>query len=114
MAFGPKFGQADSKNYLTLAYGIYARSDRDDNDHQVLVQYDVTDWDQYAQVFDEANLHTEGPEDYDFKAFIYTGNSKWGIQNLTYDAFSERWYFSTYGTAKPGSVPVLQPVRFRS
>lgn len=105
MAFGPKFGQADGKNYLTLAYGIYARSDRDDNDHQVLVQYDVTDWDQYAQVFDEANLHTEGPEDYDFKAFIYTGNSKWGIQNLTYDAFSERWYFSTYGTAKPDRFP---------
>ena len=43
-AFGPKFGRADGKQYLTVAYGIYKNVDRVDNDHQVLLQYDTSKW----------------------------------------------------------------------
>ncbi len=49
VGFGPAFGHADGPRYLTVAYGIYGNTERNDNDHQVLLQYDVSDWSKYAQ-----------------------------------------------------------------
>src|SRR5690606_7748561 len=43
VAFGPAFGQTGGKRFLTVAYGIYGNSDRTDNDHQVLLQYDIAE-----------------------------------------------------------------------
>ena len=49
VGFGPAFGGIGGPRYLTVAYGIYSDIGRIDNDHQVLLQYDVSDWDKYAK-----------------------------------------------------------------
>ena len=49
VGFGPAFGHIDGPRYLTVAYGIYGDTERNDNDHQVLLQYDVSDWNKLAQ-----------------------------------------------------------------
>src|SRR5699024_12255955 len=39
---GPSFGATgDSKKYLYTAYGIYGDTTRSDNDHQVLLKYNI-------------------------------------------------------------------------
>ena len=48
-AFGPVFGAGkDSVRKLMVSYGIYSDVDRDDNDYQVILQYDIKDFDRYA------------------------------------------------------------------
>ena len=49
VSFGPQFGRTDGPPLLTVAYGIYANLARSDNDHQVLLQYDIADWARYAR-----------------------------------------------------------------
>src|SRR5262245_20953047 len=49
VSFGPAFGRTDGPRYLTVAYGVYAHVSRSDNDHQVLLQYDITDWSRYER-----------------------------------------------------------------
>jgi hypothetical protein len=61
VSFGPAFGQADGPRYLTVAYGVYGNTTRADNDHQVLLQYDIADWDRYASPLTEAAPHHNGP-----------------------------------------------------
>jgi RNA polymerase sigma factor (sigma-70 family) len=51
----------DGKRYLTVAYGVYGNTKRTDNDHQVLLQYDITDWGRYASPLTEAAPHHNGP-----------------------------------------------------
>ncbi len=44
VSFGPQLGRTRGKEYLTVGYGIYSDPSRSDNDYQVLLQYDVSDW----------------------------------------------------------------------
>ena len=101
VAFGPAFGSTDGPQYLTVGYGVYSNLNRSDNDHQVLLQYDVTDWGRYAQPLVEAAPHRSGPADLAGKYFVYTGNTTYGVQNIAYDADMERWFLGVYQGKKP-------------
>ncbi|MFI9628596.1 hypothetical protein [Streptomyces sp. NPDC052042] len=105
VAFGPAFGDGRGKHgerRLTVAYGVYANRDRTDNDHQVLLQYDVTRWRKYERPLTESAPHTSGPARVDGKFFAYTGNTTYGVQNLEYDGHSGNWLMAVYRGTKPG------------
>ena len=74
VTFAPAIGEEDEKLYLYVAYGIYGDTTRTDNDHQVLLQYDVTDWKQYARPLSQGNMHRQGPDAPNNKYFVYTGS----------------------------------------
>lgn len=101
VSFGPAFGRVDGPRYLTVAYGIYSNLQRSDNDHQVLLQYDVSDWRSYAQPLTEAAPHHSGPATVAGKYFVYTGNTTYGVQNLAYDGGLQRWFMGVYQGKKP-------------
>ncbi|MFC9245551.1 hypothetical protein ACFT7S_16470 [Streptomyces sp. NPDC057136] len=102
VAFGPEFGRKHGKQKLTVAYGVYANTGRTDNDHQVLLQYDVERWKRYERPLSEAAPHTSGPARVDGKFFAYTGNTTYGVQNLEYDGHSGNWLMAAYKGTKPG------------
>ncbi|MFF9322757.1 hypothetical protein ACF1BP_17975 [Streptomyces sp. NPDC014735] len=105
VAFGPAFGDRRGRHAerrLTVAYGVYADRGRTDNDHQVLLQYDVTRWRKYERPLTESAPHTSGPARVDGKFFVYTGNTTYGVQNLEYDGHSGNWLMAVYKGTKPG------------
>ncbi|MEG9247194.1 hypothetical protein V6S67_03775 [Arthrobacter sp. Soc17.1.1.1] len=101
VTFGPAFGWKNGKQLLTVAYGIYSNTERTDNDHQVLLQYDVTRWRKYEQPLTQEAPHTSGPATPDGKYFVRTGNTTYGVQNLDYDAFTHTWLLGVYKGVKP-------------
>ncbi|MCX6954891.1 MAG: hypothetical protein NTV51_22260 [Verrucomicrobia bacterium] len=101
VAFGPEFGRTDGPRFLTVAYGIYAHTARTDNDHQVLLQYDITDWARHARPLTEAAPHHSGPAEAHGKYFVRTGNTTFGVQNLAYDEGLQRWFMGVYKGTKP-------------
>lgn len=104
VSFGPEFGRTDGPRLLTVAYGIYAHPARTDNDHQVLLQYDIADWARYERPLSEAAPHRSGPAAVHGKYFVRTGNTTYGVQNLAYDGASQRWFLAVkpYTAPKPG------------
>lgn len=96
VGFGPEFGRTDGPRYVTVAYGIYNNLDRTDSDHQVLLQYDVSDWAQYARPFRADAPHRSGPPAPHGKYFVHTGQTTWGVQNLSYDESLKRWFLGVY------------------
>lgn len=101
VSFGPEFGHANGRRYLTVAYGVYGNTARTDNDHQVLLQYDVADWGRYASPLTEAAPHHHGPAAMHGKYFVRTGNTRYGVQNLAYDETQRRWFMGVYLGQKP-------------
>lgn len=101
VSFGPAFGRSDGPSLLTIAYGIYGNTKRTDNDHQVLLQYDIVDWARYAKPLVERAPHRSGPAVVHGKYFVRTGNTTYGVQNLAYDAASRRWFMGVYRGKKP-------------
>ncbi|WP_292050765.1 MULTISPECIES: hypothetical protein [unclassified Brevundimonas] len=101
VAFGPRFGSKDGPQLLTVGYGIYSHTGRTDNDHQVLLQYDVSGWDELARPLVESQPHRSGPTTHGGKYFVRTGNTTYGVQNLAYDAASQRWFMGVYAGRKP-------------
>ncbi|MBI2512760.1 MAG: hypothetical protein HYV96_12350 [Opitutae bacterium] len=101
VSFGPEFGHTDGPRYLTVAYGIYANTARTDDDHQVLLQYDIGDWDRCARPLTEASPHRSGPNEPHGKFFVRTGNTTYGVQNLAYDETQQRWFMGVYKGTKP-------------
>ena len=101
VSFGPKLGKADGKQYLTVAYGIYSDKARKDNDHQVLLQYDIKDWKKYESPLSQDHMHTQGPSRPDGQCFVFTGNTTYGVQNLEYDAHTQKWFMAVYKGNKP-------------
>ncbi|MER6915300.1 hypothetical protein ABT354_26805 [Streptomyces sp. NPDC000594] len=95
IAFGPSFGR-HGRERLTVAYGVYSNTTRADNDHQVLLQYDVRRWGKYERPLTETDPHTSGPSEPDGKHFLYTGNTTYGVQNLEYDDESGNWLMAVY------------------
>lgn len=100
ISFGPAF-DGSGKRMLTVAYGVYSDKTRTDNDHQVLLQYDVADWAKYASIHSQSSLHRNGPDSPYGKYFVYTGNTSWGVQNLEYDKSSNLWFLACYTGKKP-------------
>ncbi|MPT46942.1 MAG: hypothetical protein E2598_00790 [Sphingobium sp.] len=101
VSFGPAFGRADGPRYLTVAYGIYGNTERSDNDHQILLQYDISDWARYASPLTEQAPHHNGPATTAGKYFVRTGNSSYGVQNLAYDDGLKCWFMGVYQGKKP-------------
>lgn len=101
VSFGPQFGRTDGPHLLTVAYGIYANTSRTDNDHQVLLQYDIADWARYERPLTEEAPHRSGPDAVHGKYFVRTGNTTYGVQNLAYDDVLQRWFLGVYKGTKP-------------
>lgn len=101
VGFGPAFGRIDGPRYLTVAYGIYGDVARSDNDHQVLLQYDVRDWARLARPLDERAPHHSGPAKPQGKYFLRTGNTTYGVQTLAFDEASGLWFLGVYPGHKP-------------
>jgi hypothetical protein len=100
VAFGPEFGKKRGRQLLTVAYGVYSNTTREDNDHQVLLQYDVSKWKKYEQPLSQDDPHRSGPESHAGKYFVHTGNTRYGVQNLEYDAHTGDWLMAVYPGAK--------------
>ena len=101
-AIGPMFGAAPySKPYLFVAYGVYGDPTRCDNDHQVLLGYDLAALNAAACPLQEAIRH--GGEELRpvGRYFVFTGNTTYGVQNLEYDANTHAYYMAVYPGGKP-------------
>ncbi|WP_205945697.1 hypothetical protein [Pedobacter frigiditerrae] len=102
VAFAPAIGSpSSSKKFLYVAYGVYGDTARNDNDHQVILKYDVADWGKYAQKLSQDKLHHSGPQKPMEKYFVKTGNSRYGIQNMAYDPNTGNLFAAVYKGAKP-------------
>jgi hypothetical protein len=100
ISFGPRLGQPHGPIMLTVAYGIYLNANRTDNDHQVLLTYDVRSWGLYAQPLDQTSPHRSGPADPVDKVFVRTGNTRFGVQTLEYDPDTRMWLIGAYAGTK--------------
>jgi len=94
--FAPAFASAEGKLDLYVSYGIYQDLERQDNDHQVILRYDISNWEQYAKPLNQNDMHRSGPAQPDGKYFLYTGNTNWGIQNLEYDPYTDTVLAAVY------------------
>ena len=95
--FGPMFGAPeDSKKYLFVCYGVYGDVTRDDNDHQIMLCYDTSDWAKYERPLSQTSMHREGPEEPTEKFFLFTGNTRYGVQNLEYDPYTRAYFMAVY------------------
>ena len=105
-AFGPAFGTSGgsangsgagsaSSHLLTVAYGIYGDVGREDNDYQVLLQYDWRKFAAAARPLNQEELHRSGVAA-EGKYFVFTGNTTYGIQNLEYDEYTGGWFAAVY------------------
>ena len=79
-----------------VAYGIYEDNGREDNDHQVILQYDPSVFDEYGHSLNQAKPHYSGPESAEQRYYLYTGNTRYGVQNLEYDPNSRTWLVAVY------------------
>lgn len=84
IAIGPRPGKSKNGKSLYVAYGIYGDPDRTDNDFNIIIRYNLNNLD-------------VSPEKY----FVYTGSTKWGIQNMTYDPYSGKLLLAVYKGLKP-------------
>lgn len=100
ISFGPAF-DGSGRRMLTIAYGIYGDKNREDNNYQVLLQYDTRKWTKYETTLSQENMHRQGPRKPDARYFAYTGNTNWGVQNLEYDNHTNNWFLATYAGKKP-------------
>ena len=98
---GPAFG-TDGDEKLMIAYGIYGDVERKDNDHQVILQFDPAVFETYGRPLDQRAPHHSGPTTAEARYFLYTGNTRYGIQNLEYDKASRLWLAAVYTGQKPG------------
>lgn len=102
LTFAPAWGKSGGRRMLYVAYGIYGDTTRTDNDYQVILCYDPRKWDRHAQPLSQQHLHHSGPSKPKEKYFLRTGNTSWGIQNLTYDPTSGHMFAATYPGQKSG------------
>lgn len=104
--FGPGFADR-VPGRLHIAYGIYGETDRVDNDCQVILEFDPADIRREARPLSVRTL-ADQPDGFRSagarclgRYFLYTGNTEYGIQNLKYDAYLDRWLVCVYRGRKP-------------
>lgn len=83
VAIAPGFGAKGKEKFLYVAYGVYGDTTRVDNDYNILLCFRMDDL--------AKPVH---------KYFVMTGNTRYGVQNMTYDADSERLYLAVYKGSK--------------
>lgn len=102
LTFAPAIGKdKKGKNLLYVAYGVYGDTSRTDNDYQVILCYDPSRFQKYEQVLSQSNMHRSGPAKPMKEYFLFTGNTEWGIQNLCYDPYSDKFFAAVYKGKKP-------------
>lgn len=80
ITIGPAIGKKDNgERYLYVAYGIYGDTARTDNDNNVILCYSL-----------------RNPGKLKHKYFVYTGNTRWGVQNLAYDSHTGKLFLAVY------------------
>ncbi len=94
-AVGPVFGDKNNPKKLMVACGIYGDNSRDDNDYNIIMQYDIKSLNDKSQVSSQLAPHHSGIEPEEVY-FVYTGNTDWGIQNLEYDEYTNKWLVAVY------------------
>ena len=101
VTLAPSIGhKKDHKKYLYVAYGIYGDTSRNDNDHQVILKYSISNWNKIGQKITQENPHHSGPEKPMAKYFVKTGNTNYGIQNLAYDSYTGNFFAAVYKGSK--------------
>lgn len=100
-AIGPMPGDPDGKDYLFVCYGIYSDLAREDNDHQVILCYDLEELNCFAQPLSQEAMHKSGPAAPKEKLFVFTGNTTYGVQNLEYDPYTKGYFMALYPGKKP-------------
>ncbi len=98
ICFGPSFENSEGY-FLTVACGITPQTYRKDNDYQILLQYDVDEFDKYAQPLSFSYFHHNGPASKG-KYFLFTGNTNCGIQTMVYFDELNLWLLNVYPTTK--------------
>ena len=83
VAIAPAFGAKGKEKYLYVAYGVYGDTTRVDNDYNILLSFKMDDL--------KTPVH---------KYFVKTGNTRYGVQNMTYDKASEKLYLAVYKGSK--------------
>lgn len=101
LTFGPIPGSSDGKEYLFVCAGIYGDLSREDNDNQILFCYDTSEWGAYEQTLSQSDMHRSGPPEPTAEYFVYTGNTRYGVQNLEYDRYTNSFYMAVYTGLKP-------------
>lgn len=102
ITIGPSLGDPRShQRYLYVAYGIYGDTSRNDNNHQVILKYDLAALNKSGRMLTQKDLHHSGPEAPLAKYFVLTGNTRYGIQNLAYDAYTGDFFAAVYTGTKP-------------
>ncbi len=102
LTFAPAWGKKKGPNKVYVAYAVYGDTTRTDNDYQVILCYDIRKLKKFAQPLSQQHLHHSGPDKPEEKYFLRTGNTEWGIQNLTYDASSGHMLAAVYPGKKKG------------
>ncbi len=96
ISIGPAVGAAkDSPTVLMIACGIYGDVEREDNDCNIILQYDWRKFDEVAQPLTQTAPHHSGLYP-DATYHLFTGNTTWGVQNMEYDAHTGDWLLSVY------------------
>lgn len=102
MTFGPLPGKDEKDGlYGYVAYGVYSDVNRADNDYQILLCYDLANWEKMAKPLNQKAMHRSGPSAPLHKFFVYTGNTTYGVQNLEYDAYTKSFFMAVYRGHKP-------------
>ena len=95
-AYGPVFGAAaDSDKKIMVCYGVYGDVTREDNDHQVILQYDPATIEELGKPLTQVAPHHSGAP-CEAKYFFYTGNTTYGVQNLEYDPHTKTYLAAVY------------------
>jgi len=101
VALAPAIGSTNvTKKFLYVAYGVFGDTARTDNDQQVILKYDVSEWGRYQQKLLPYKPHHSGPKKPLEKYFVKTGSTQWGIQNLAYDPYSGNLFAAVYRGTK--------------
>ncbi len=81
---------------LFVAYGIYSDVNRDDNDNQIILRLELNKLCDKWSALAQSNANGVQGVFADSKYFVYTGNTSYGIQNLEYDSFTNRFFAAVY------------------
>lgn len=100
VCFGPSFSTGKG-SYFTVACGLTPQTNRSDNNYQILIQYNVKNWwDHYSRPLSFTEFHHSGPDKHNGKFFVYTGNTNYGVQTMTYCKELNLWFLNVYPTTK--------------
>ncbi len=104
IAVGPAPGeQENGPAKILVAYGIYGDTTRDDNDSQIILQFDPLVVDAYGKSLSQAKPHHSGPP-CEQRYFFHTGNTTYGVQNLEYDPYTRTYLVAVYPGSKSSYV----------